>query len=426
MDFLVYFLLVALVGASAFFSGMETALFSVKPAQLKKCRDSALILTLERLTKDRRQLLSVIMLSDVLVNIPLVLLCLYLVQVLPFMPVLPIWLNSLGLFALVVLLCDLFPKMLALADPFLLARPAVWYLKLAMPVLGPICGVLQRTTERIANAITPKNLNPMDTLSEGEFATLMALGEETGIIDPQEREMIVEIMKLGDKTAKDCMTPRVDSFTLPDDLDNETAIAQLRMKRRRLVPVYGESPDEILGILDVEIFLDGPTAHYTEMLIPPSFVSETMNALDLLKSFLHHPQRLAIVVDEYGGTGGVVTFSDIVEEIISDAVPLGTELYIEDLGNGRLIVSGHARLDDISEKLETPLKQEGLDTIGGYIFNELGHVPRPGFSMEIAGYTLRIRRATRKRIQEVFIEPTAKTSTDEEKGADTAGEPAAP
>ncbi|HEY5752334.1 MAG TPA: hemolysin family protein [Chthoniobacterales bacterium] len=426
MDFLVYFLLVALVGASAFFSGMETALFSLQASRLKKHRDSVLVLALERVMQDRRRLLGVILLSDVLVNIPLVLLCLYLVQVLPFMPVLPIWLNSLALFTLVVLLCDLIPKMLALADPFLLARPAVWYLKLAMPVLGPICDVLQRTTERIAKVITPKNLNPTDALSEDEFATLMALGEETGIIDPQEREIIVEIMKLGDKTAKDCMTPRVDSFTLPDDLDNETAIAQLRTKRRRLVPVYGESPDEILGILDVATFLDNPTAHYTEMLIPPSFVSETMNALDLLKSFLHHPQRLAIVVDEYGGTGGVVTFSDIAEEVISDAVPLGTELYIEDLGNGRLIVSGHARLDDISEKLETPLKQNGLDTIGGYIFNALGHVPRPGFSMEIAGYTFRIRRATRKRIQEVFIEPTAKSSPEEENRANSAGEPAAP
>jgi putative hemolysin len=129
-----------------------------------------------------------------------------------------------------------------------------------------------------------------------------------------------------------------------------------------------------------------------------------MNALELLQSFLHRPQRIAIVVDEFGGTEGVVSFSDIVEEVISDAVPLGSDLYIEDAGPGKLIVSGHARLDDISEKLQTTIEHEGLDTIGGYIFNKMGYVPRPGSIVEIPDYTLRIRRATKRRVQEVFIE----------------------
>jgi CBS domain containing-hemolysin-like protein len=250
-------------------------------------------------------------------------------------------------------------------------------------------------------------------LSGGEFATLMNLGAETGVIDSNEREIIAEIMKLADKTAKDCMTPRVDSFTMPDDLTNEEAITLLRMKRRRLVPIYGETPDDILGVLDVAVFLANPTQPYQEILVPPSFVAETMNALELLQSFLHRPQRIAIVVDEFGGTEGVVTFSDIVEEVISDAVPLGTELYIEDAGEGKLIVSGHARLDDISEKLETTIEHEGLDTIGGYIFNKMGYVPRPGSVVDIPGYTLRIRRATRRRVQEVFIEPVAEEDLPE-------------
>ena len=101
--------------------------------------------------------------------------------------------------------------------------------------------------------------------------------------------MIQEIIKLGDKTAKDCMTPRVDTFAVPDDLTNEEAIARFRQRRHRRVPVYADTPDQIVGILDVKHFLLDPSRHYTETLIPPSFVPETMKAMDLLRSFLSAP-----------------------------------------------------------------------------------------------------------------------------------------
>lgn len=405
MNTWLFLLLAGLVGASAFFSGMETALFSLREQQIKRVREKnlRLALALQRLTTDRRRLLAVILFSDVMVNVPLVLLCLFLAERWT-NRLIPVWMTTLGLFTLVVVFCDLVPKLIALARPLRLAPLAVRYLDFALPLLGRITGLAEQATEHLAELVTPKTMESRDTLSEGEFATLMNLGAESGVIDSCEREIIAEVMKLADKTAKDCMTPRVDSFTMPDDLTNEAAITLLRTKRRRLVPIYGENPDEILGVLDVAVFLANPTQPYPEILVPPSFVAETMNALELLQSFLHHPQRLAIVVDEFGGTEGVVTFSDIVEEVISDAVPLGSDLYIEDAGEGKLIVSGHARLDDISEKLQTTIEHEGLDTIGGYIFNKMGYVPRPGSVVRIPGFTLRIRRATRRRVQEVFIE----------------------
>ena len=405
MNTCLFLILAGLVGGSAFFSGMEPALFSLRENQIKRLREKnlRLALILQRVMSDRRRLLTVILFSDVIVNVPLVLLCLYLAERLP-SQFLPVWATTLGLFAVVVIFCDLVPKLLALTYPLKLAPLAVRYLDFAVPFLGRITGLLERATDHLAKILTPKTMEDRNTLSEGEFATLMTLGAEAGVIDLREREIISEIMKLADKTAKDCMTPRVDSFTMPDDLTNAEAITLLRTKRRRLVPIYGETPDDILGVLDVAAFLANPTLPYQETLVPPSFVAETMNALELLQSFLHRPQRIAIVVDEFGGTEGVVSFSDIVEEVISDAVPLGSALYIEDAGLGKLIVSGHARLDDISEKLQTKIEHEGLDTIGGYIFNKMGYVPRPGSIVEIPGYTLRIRRATKRRVQEVFIE----------------------
>ena len=144
--------------------------------------------------------------------------------------------------------------------------------------------------------------------------------------------------------------------------------------------------------------------HYAERLIAPSFVAETMKALDLLRSFLNHPQGIAIVVDEHGGTEGIVTLADIVEEIISDAVPQAEHgLYIEAIADCQLIVNGSARLDDINELLGTELKEEGIDTIGGLIFNRLAALPRPGTQLDIDGLKMTIRRTSRKRVEEVLI-----------------------
>jgi CBS domain containing-hemolysin-like protein len=236
---------------------------------------------------------------------------------------------------------------------------------------------------------------------------LVEIGQEEGALHEGEAEMINEIIKLGDKTAKDCMTPRVDSFTLPHDLTNEEAITRLKGKRYRRVPVYADTPDQILGIIDVKMFLLDPSDHYTEKLIAPSFVSETMRALELLKLFLTHPQGMAVVVDEFGGTEGIITLSDIVEEILSDAIPRGdVDLYIEPLEDGKFLVSGNARLDDVSEHLGFQIEAEGIDTIGGFVFTRLGYLPASGTKLEIPRLVITVRRAGRKRIEEVLLEKT--------------------
>ena len=133
-----------------------------------------------------------------------------------------------------------------------------------------------------------------------------------------------------------------------------------------------------------------------------------MKAMDLLRSFLSHPQRLAIVVDEFGGTEGIITLSDIIEEIMSDAAPLGdADLYIEPLEDGRFLVSGNARLDDLSEHLGFELEAEGIDTIGGLVFNRLGYLPPSGTRFEMPRLAITIRRAGRKRIEEILLEKTS-------------------
>jgi CBS domain containing-hemolysin-like protein len=396
-----------LAWGSALFSAIETSLFSLQPMHVErlKRRREEFATALARLLENPRRLLSAILLADALVNLPLIIICLFLLRE-ALLPGVQFWAAALLIFALVVVVCDLVPKVAALTNPYRIAEVGVRSLRVLMPIFDPISRVLQHVSEGIADRITPERLKKGNLLSEEELETLVELSTEEGALHETESEMIQEIIKLGDKTARDCMTPRVDAFAVPDDLTNEELIPKLRARRYRRVPVYGETPDDVLGVLDVREFLlqDAPQ-HYTALLTAPSFVPETMKAIELLKQFLRLPQRLAVVVDEHGGTEGIITMADLVEEIISDAVPSADQsLYIENAGEGRLIVNGSARLDDISELLAVELEEEGIDTIGGLIFNRLATLPKPGTKLQLGELNCTVRRTSRKRIEEVLIE----------------------
>jgi CBS domain containing-hemolysin-like protein len=407
---LLLFSIAILIFWSGLFSGLETALFSLKSHQLRRLEEKhpSLQQFIQVLRETPRQVLNVLLLADAVVNIPLVVLCLLLIWEAPLAARIPQWVAATVIFAVVVLLCDLIPKLLALSAPYRLSALGVFTLKALMPLLDRVGNLLEFASTALIKRLTPRGLQKRTRLSDEELETLVEMGEEQGTLHEAEGEMIQEIIKLGDKTAKDCMTPRVDTFALPDDLTNEAAIAQLKQRRHRRVPVYADTPDQIVGVLDVKPFLLDPGEHYTERLLPPSFVPETMKAMDLLRGFLTHPQGLAIVVDEFGGTEGIVTLSDIIEEIISDAAPLGdADLYIEPLADGRFLVSGNARLDDVSEHLGFELEAEGIDTIGGYIFNRLGYLPPSGTQLEMPRLAVTVRRVARKRIEEMLLEKTA-------------------
>jgi magnesium and cobalt exporter, CNNM family len=414
LAFLTSLFLLLLAGVSAFFSGMETALFSITGFQIRRWRerDPSIAKEFEKLMTNPSRVLSVILLTDTFINIPLIILALIFTNAIE-VPV-PIWLKTLVIFGFIVLVCDLLPKILALADPFRFSKTAIRVLRVLMPIAEPVSRSLQNVVERAADLFAkekPAARNHLD--DDDELVALVELGVEEGQVSTDEREMIQEIIKLGDKTVKDCMTPRVDAFTIPDSLTNEEVIRLIRIKRHGRVPVYGESPDEILGVLDAKNFLLDHDEHYTELLEVPSFVPETMRAPDLLRAFLTHTQRIAIVVDEFGGTEGVVTFNDIIEEVIGDAVPRGEEeLYIEEVTRGKWLASGSARLDDLSELVGIDLQREGLDTIGGLIFNQLGYLPKPGAIIEIPPLHFEIRRSNRKRILEVVVEKINATRPD--------------
>jgi putative hemolysin len=401
-----------LIFCSALFSRVETALFLLKPHQLRRLEENHAGLTnfIQLFRENPRRVLNVLLLGDGLVNVLLVVLCLFFLWEGPLGGRVPQWLAAILIFTVVVLLCDLVPKLVALAAPSKLSAIGAFTLQIAMPFLDRIGRGLETVSEYVLDLFTPAHLRDRPRLSDEELGTLVQIGEEEGALYHSEAEMIQEIIKLGDKTAKDCMTPRVDSFMLPDDLTNEDAIARLKEKCHRRVPVYADTPDQILGIIDVRLFLLDPLEHYTEKLLAPSFVPETMRALELLKLFLTRPQGMAVVVDEFGGTEGIITMQTIVDEILSSTVSReDAAFYIEPLGNGKFLVSGNTRLDDLSEHLGFPIDAEGIDTIGGFVFTRLGYVPSPGTKLQIPRLAITVCRAERKRIEEVLLEKSTNT-----------------
>ncbi|HEY2919992.1 MAG TPA: CNNM domain-containing protein, partial [Candidatus Binatia bacterium] len=217
-----------LIFCSALFSGLETALFSLKPHQLRRLAEDRAGLTkfVQLFRENPRRVLNVLLLGDGLVKVPLVILCLVLLWEGPFASRIPQWLAGIVIFTIVVLICDLIPKLLALSAPYGLSAIGAFTLQISMPLLDRVGHGLERASNWIVDLLTPSHLRIRPSLSDEELRTLLEMGEEEGALQEGEAEMIEEIIKLGDKTAKDCMTPRVDSFTLPDDLTNEEAIAR--------------------------------------------------------------------------------------------------------------------------------------------------------------------------------------------------------
>jgi len=168
-------------------------------------------------------------------------LCLFFLWEGPLAGRIPQWLVGIAIFTVVVLLCDLIPKLLALSAPYRLSAISTFTLQIAMPLLDRIGRGLEKVSAYVVDLLTPRHLRTRARLSDEELGTLLEMGEEEGALYEGEAEMIHEIIKLGDKTAKDCMTPRVDSFMLPDDLTNQDAIAQLKEKRYRRETVPARS-----------------------------------------------------------------------------------------------------------------------------------------------------------------------------------------
>ncbi|HEX7088314.1 MAG TPA: hemolysin family protein [Vicinamibacterales bacterium] len=235
-------------------------------------------------------------------------------------------------------------------------------------------------------------------------------GEQEGLIEREERRLLESIVDFGDTLVREVMTPRPDIVAVPI----ETTLAELRQlfaeQQYSRVPVYKDTLDQIQGFVFIKDLVRLPDGNPSEQVVPrllrPAFfVPETKRVSELLKEFQRQQQQIAVVVDEYGGTAGLVTLEDLIEEIVGeirDEYDVETES-VQEEGNGSFVFSGRAGIDELEERLGVEIKSDGFDTVGGYLVTTLGRVPAAGESFEVDGLHIEVLDVERRRVGHIRV-----------------------
>jgi putative hemolysin len=400
------------VGAlSAMVSALETALmvFDADTRQNLRKRNPEVAKDIEPLLVAKKSTQNSLFLSDSILNVILIALCLLVLQNASsdvHLGNLPGWVPVAAALASLVFFCEILPKLIALQRPEGVLIISSALLPLLVNATAPASRLLEIYEGKLSSWVNTGAQQPPDKQTRrDELVALFEIAGEEGVIFPEEAGLMREIVRLGGENAAHCMTPRVDALLLPDDLQNDEVAALLRTRRHRRVPVHGATPDDVLGVLDVEQFLRHPETPYTFQLEPPGFIPESMKALDLLQNFLLGRRKVALLLDEYGGFEGVVTLSDIIDELLGEeGANSASGLYLEKVSPDRLIAGGHARLDDLHDALGIDFSGSQADTLGGFLMERSGGIPRPGTRLPYQGWDFEVRRSSRKRIKEVIVQ----------------------
>jgi magnesium and cobalt exporter, CNNM family len=284
---------------------------------------------------------------------------------------------------------------------------------IAARFLHPLTGTLvqlivESRRERERERETATNGNGSEE-PPGEAANAyLEAGEEPGLIEREERRLLQSIVDFGDTLVREVMTPRPDIVAIPAEATLDELRALFREQEYSRIPVYKENLDNILGIVFVKDLVllsesEGGGQSIARLIRPVAFVPETKRVPELLKEFQRKQVQMAIVVDEYGGTAGLVTLEDLLEEIVGeirDEYDVETEPVIEE-GNGSWVFSAKASIDEVRDRLGVEIEPKGFETVGGYVLTRVGRVPAVGETFELDGLHVEVLEAERRRIHKV-------------------------
>ncbi|MFC1835751.1 hemolysin family protein [Thermodesulfobacteriota bacterium] len=273
------------------------------------------------------------------------------------------------------------------------------FVSLDDPQVGQSGGLLSRLMEFLGLRSRPR-----------EMQEIVDESEERGLIDEDEGEMIEGIVELRQTIAREIMIPRTHMVTLSFEADKEEILQSLIETGHSRIPVYKDSVDQVIGILYAKDLLpqwlkEAPEVDLEGLCREPYFVPESKRIKDLLGELRTRKSHMAVIVDEYGGTAGIVTMEDIFEEIIGeihDEHDVEEELFTPQK-DGSVLVSARTPLTDFEERFSAEIPRGGYDSVGGFIIHLLGRVPRPGEKVQHRGLSFRISSADAKRISRVEV-----------------------
>jgi putative hemolysin len=308
---------------------------------------------------------------------------------------------------------ELVPKSLALAHTERYALGLSAFIDVLLRILGPLVYALTAVTTNVSRALGAGD-QAQGVMTTEELSILVERGGEQGILEAEEEQMIQAVIELGDQHIHEVMVPRIAMVTLAASATMEQAIDTVIAEGHSRIPVYEESIDEIVGILyakDLLPFLKdsaGEPPAIRSLLRTPVFVPESMSVDDLLHEFQRRKVHLAIVLDEYGGTAGLVTIEDLLEEIVGEIQDEydEEEPLIVSLSDDEARIDGRADIDDLAELFDIELGLEDADeydTVGGLIYHRIGGVPKPGDQVLVNGLTLTVETTDGRRVGKVLV-----------------------
>lgn len=409
MTVLLFILAVILFVLSAFFSGSETILFSLTPAQRNRIRerDAKADAAIGRCLEDSALLLSTLLVGNTLVN--------FAIATIGYR-VFAAWMPHVGGFLAVpamtvalLLFGEITPKQIALRKAETLAPTCARLLLFWRSVLTPCNFVLRSASKAFGEALRRERR----ALSDEELVSVLEAAAERGEFSPADVEMIEGVLRLSELSANDEMTPRVDIETYDLDLSQEARMAELAKCRHRYLPVIRRTPDVVEGVYDRE------KGRIEDAL----FVPETVTLDDLLVTLRRSRKPIAVVLDEYGGTAGLISLSDILELIFGPRVFSSTreEPAIVRKSERVWIVDARANLDEVNRELGIELQAEDSDRLSGWVAFHAERIPHVGQQIEADGCRATILKRRHRRVVLIKLEilryPEA--DTDEEILAET-------
>ncbi len=289
----------------------------------------------------------------------------------------------------------------------------IWPILFVISLCGNIVLLLWRP-------VLSKLLRREDQVSEDEIMAMVEEGEESGAIEANEKELIENVLEFDSMTAEDVMLHRTDAVMLSLEDDRETILDTIRTTGLSRFPVYGEDADDVVGILSAREYLLNACSPQPqplkELLRPAYFVPETVRADVLFRDMQSKKIQMALVVDEYGGTSGLVTLEDLLEEIVGniyDEFDPQAEQEIIQVDENLWRVSGGADLEELAEAMGVELPQEGLDcdTVGGLVFAQLSVIPEDGSRpvVEALGLRIRVEELCDRRVEWALVERLPET-----------------
>jgi putative hemolysin len=389
-------------GASFFFALAETAFFSLSNWQIRQLaekypRSGKIVGDLLEHPDD---LLATLALGNTFANAAVIAAALWLV----FDAQRPFILTMGALVALILIGCEVFPKTLAVRQPERWALRVSWVLLTFQRFTRP----LHRAAQWLDSLFLKKISRPgiPGALPEGEYQELLEMAFQQGTLGESEKEIILQIIGLDRRTARDVMRPRAAMACISDDATVDEMIAAAKKFRHRRLPIYDETPDTIVGILNTRALLLDPKTDLADAIDFPSFVPETTNLLRLFQSLQKQQRGMAVVLDEFGGVAGLVTMEDILVQLVGKihaAAPV-EGFVMEKLGPANWRVNGSVRLEDFRREFPALGEVAEVETMGGLLTHLLGVVPNTGESTTFRNLKLTAHAVDERRVRELMVQ----------------------